>query len=67
VNIKKSIEYALVESGHNNSFVAKKMGMTRQAFSQFKAREYHQMKTIEALAGVFNMPVSEFIKLGEKK
>jgi len=65
LNIKKSIELAMINKGHNNSYVAKKMGMTKPSFSQLKARDNCTMKTIEALASVFDMPVSEFIKLGE--
>ncbi len=67
MNIKKSIELAIAEKGYRSSYVAEQMNMTRQAFSQMKARKYHRMQTIEDLANIFDMPVSEFIKLGEDK
>lgn len=55
----------MIKRGHNNSFIAKKMGMTKPSFSQLKARDNCTTKTIERLASVFGMPVSEFVKLGE--
>ncbi len=65
MNIKQSIDVALAISKHNNSYVAKKMGMSKQSFSQLKARKNLTMKTVDALADVFEMSASEFIKLGE--
>lgn len=65
MNIKKSIDIAIALRETSNTEVAKSLKMTKQAFSQMKARENLTMKTVESLAGAFGMSASEFIHLGE--
>ena len=48
MNIKKSIDVAIAKSEYNNQHIAGELEITKQAFSQMKARNNPSSNTIEA-------------------
>lgn len=65
MDIKQSINIALAKQGEKAPWLADKLGITRQALNQAMNNGSASSKRIEEMAKVFNMPVSEFIALGE--
>lgn len=65
MNIGNSIRIAMVKCGMRQQDVAKKVGVTRTYISGLCNGRKPSQDLIVKLADCFNMPVSEFIKLGE--
>jgi transcriptional regulator with XRE-family HTH domain len=65
MNVGKSIKVALAQKGMSQATLAKRMGLTHTWVSALANKPKASTATVEALAAQFDMPVSEFIKLGE--
>lgn len=67
MDIGKSIRVALAHRNENKSWLAKELGCTPAWVSRLANGDVVPGgKTIEGIAQVFGMTVSEFIALGEK-
>lgn len=67
MDIGKSIRLALAEKNERQPWLADKMGVTRAYVNRMaNGVTVPGGKTIERIAGIFGMTVSEFIALGEK-
>ena len=65
MNIGKSLKIALINNGENQKWLAEKLQMKHQQISNIANGMGGNANTIKKIAGAFDMPVSEFIKLGE--
>lgn len=65
MNLGVSIKVALAKRGMSHKALADEMGMLQSSLSQMIARGSCPTQTLEKLAGVFGMKVSEFLALGE--
>lgn len=65
VNIGKSIKVALAANSKNQKWLAKELNMEVANVSRLANSETTKLATIEDIAAIFNMSVSEFIRLGE--
>lgn len=65
MNIGKSIRVALAQKDMTKTDLAAKLGIHLTGISQFSNRECVKSETIQKLANVFEMKVSEFVALGE--
>jgi len=65
MNIGRSTKIALASSGHTNEWLASQMGVTTSQASRIKGQKSASGLSMESLAKVFDMKVSEFIALGE--
>lgn len=65
MNLKKSIQKAMAETGMRNNECAEALGMRATSFSKLKDRNSMNVKNLDKLAEVFGMSVSKFIALGE--
>lgn len=65
MNIGKSIQIALVNKGWQKKELADKLGVTRSTISNMVKSESCTGKALSNLCEVFEMPVSEFVALGE--
>lgn len=67
MDIGKSIRLSLAEINQRQTWLADKMGVSRAYVNRMaNGVVVPGGKTIEAIAGIFGMTVSEFIALGEK-
>jgi transcriptional regulator with XRE-family HTH domain len=67
MNIGRSIKVACAQKGIKQIELAEILGLTPITVSRMANNKGDALKkeTLESLAGAFNMPVSEFIALGE--
>ena len=66
MDIGKSIKIALIKKGENQKWLGEQLGHnTPQNTSHLVNSKTTKQATIERLAEIFEMPVSEFIALGE--
>lgn len=65
MNVGKSLKVALAKKGITQAELAKRMGFTHTWVSALANKEKASTGTIQALSAQFDMPVSEFIRLGE--
>jgi len=66
MNIGKSIKIALVKKGMEQRKLARKIKLSTVTTSKLaNIKAPCKQKTLEALAKAFDMPVSEFVALGE--
>lgn len=65
MDIGKSIRLALAHKNMSKTVLAQKMGCKLPSVSQLCARSCIKSETIQKLANVFEMKVSEFVALGE--
>ena len=66
MNLSKSIELALINKGIKKSELAVLMNVRRTHVSTWIRSGTMTMSNLVKMCGVFGMPVSEFIALGEK-
>ncbi len=66
MNIGKSIKVALAKKGMRGKDLAKKLGVTQSTVSLMSSRETASGAMLIQLAAVFEMPVSDFVALGEE-
>lgn len=66
MNIGKSIKVALAKNGMRGKELAEKLGVTQSTVSLMTSRETASGSMLKQLADVFEMSVSEFVKLGEE-
>jgi len=66
LNLRKSIKMALAKYDKSTNWLAKKMGVSHQRISNMCKANYNcTMTTAESVARAFDLPLSEFIALGE--
>lgn len=65
MNIGKSIKKAMIDRDMSNKDFAENYGVTESTASSMKKLKNMHMKSVEKLAKVFGLTVSEFIALGE--
>lgn len=65
MNIKKSLKVAMARNDFTAQDVADRMGVSRTRIYSIVSQVSPRNETIERLANVFDMKVSEFISLGE--
>lgn len=65
MDIGKSTKIALVKNGCSQGWLAKELGVSRQRATAIANSKEAGAKTLERLANVFGMSISEFIALGE--
>lgn len=65
MNVGKSVKVAIAKSEKSVGWLATELGVGRVRASVIANSEKASQETIEKLASVFNMKVSEFIALGE--
>ena len=66
MNIGKSIKVACAMSCNTQLWLASEMGVSEQTVTNWvKDRFSPNLKALEQMADLFNMELSEFIKLGE--
>ncbi len=66
MNAGKSIKVAMAKRDITQKDLAERMGVSRQYVSQMISSEQIGIGTINKLADVFGMKVSEFLALGEE-
>lgn len=66
MNLGVSIKVALAKRGMSHKALADEMGVLQSSLSQLINRGSCPSTTIEKLAAIFGMKVSEFIALGEE-
>ena len=65
MDIGKSVKIALAQRGQGQAWLREKLDCDRQQSSYYCRVQRQSSKNIEKLAEVFDLPVSEFIALGE--
>jgi DNA-binding Xre family transcriptional regulator len=65
MDLSKSIRVALALRGKSQKWLAEEYGVSRQWISHVKKAENVNTNTIKTIAEILDMPVSEFIALGE--
>ena len=65
MNVGNSLKIALVRAGMSQQELAKKMQCGTVWVSRLANKKTADLKTIESLAAIFGMKVSEFLALGE--
>lgn len=65
MNLKKSITTALENEGRTSRWLINKLGMHEASYYRMLSLNSTRMATLEILASVFGMKVSEFVALGE--
>jgi len=65
MHIGKSIRMALIKRNRDIDWLAEKMGCSRSNADRMRYSKILGGSTIERLATIFDMKVSEFIELGE--
>lgn len=65
MDLARSIRVAAAIKGCTPTQVAKGVGVSLPQVSQWRSSGLISLRNIEKLADYFEMPVSEFIKLGE--
>ena len=65
MNISKSIKHCLNDTGIMKKKLAEKLGVSVQTISTLMKAEKCGGEMLDKLAKAFDMPVSEFIALGE--
>lgn len=65
MDLSKSIKMAKAIEGKKNNDIAEAIGVKPQQVSTWCTQGRMSHKNLEAVAGFFNMSVSEFVKLGE--
>lgn len=65
MDIAKSIRLALAHKNMSKTALAKALGCKLPSVTQLLARDCVKSDKIQQLADVFEMKVSEFVKLGE--
>ncbi len=66
MNVKKSLRIALAQHDKTPGWLAKKVGVSRQAISKFGATGHSNTRTIEVFCDALGMKASEFIALSEE-
>lgn len=65
MNVGKSIKMALVKAGKKQTWLAERLGISSRQVNKVANAESASGKTIEKMADVFGMKVSDFLALGE--
>ena len=65
MDIGKSTKVALAMKGLKTSWLVEELGVTRQTAWVYTTSKGASAKTITMLADLFDMPVSDFVRLGE--
>jgi len=65
MNVGKSIKIAIVRNDRSTKWLANQMDVSITRVNQMKSQTAVNTSTLERLASVFNMQVSEFVALGE--
>ncbi len=65
MNIGKSIKLVLLDKGMTQRHLAKSMGITEQQMCNICASKTCTGDRLQAIANVFEMPVSELVAKGE--
>lgn len=65
MNVGKSIKMALVKADKKQTWLAKQLGISSRQVNKVANAESASGKTIEKMADVFGMKVSDFLALGE--
>lgn len=65
MNVGRSINMAMAKRDMNRTALARALGTTNQNIHHLINRDKTNTDTLKTLAKVFEMPVSEFIALGE--
>ena len=66
MNVGKSIKMALVKADKKQTWLAKQLGISSRQVNKVANSESASGKTIEKMAWVFGMKVSDFLALGEE-
>lgn len=66
MNIGKSIDIAIAKKGISKRELAKRMGMAPDQVSRLRNKTSCTGDMFDKLSEALNMPISEFIKLGEE-
>lgn len=66
MDVGKSIKLALIDKGWRQVQLAKRMGVRPPAVSQLVGQKSCNGATLQKLADAFGLPVSEFVRLGER-
>ena len=67
MNLSKSLRLAIAKEGIKHKDLADKVGTSSQQVSNWLKSGSIKQSSITKICKVFNMPVSEFIALGEDK
>lgn len=65
MNVGKSIKMALVKVDKKQTWLAEQLGISSRQVNKVANAESASGKTIEKMADVFGMKVSDFLALGE--
>jgi plasmid maintenance system antidote protein VapI len=65
MNSGKSIKIAIVQNDRDSKWLAEQMDVSVSRVNALKSSASCNTETLERLANIFNMTVSEFIALGE--
>ena len=66
MNIGKSIKVALAKKGMKSKDLAKALGVTGPTVSTMTTRPTASGQMLQRLSDAFDMPVSDFVALGEE-
>ena len=66
INVGKSTKIMLAKTEKNSKWLCEQLGVSRTRVSGIINSPSAGTATINKLAGIFSMPVSEFIALGEE-
>jgi len=66
MNVGKSIKMALVKVDKKQTWLAEQLGISSRQVNKVANNESASGKTIEKMAEVFGMKVSDFLALGEE-
>lgn len=67
MDIVKSIRVGLAKRGENQRWLSQSLRISEAAVSNIMtSRKGISLKRLEQIAGLFNVPVSDFIKWGEE-
>lgn len=65
MHLGRSLKVALARSNMKQSELARKLGLSHRWVNKVANQEGGSVQTIDMLAKAFDMPASEFIRLGE--
>lgn len=65
MNIGKSIKVAMAKKGMRGKELAEKLGVTPSSVSIMSSRKTASSTMLNKLCEAFDMPASDFVKLGE--
>ena len=66
MNLSKSLKIACAQNDVYQRDVAKQLGITETNLSLLNEKKFINVNNLRKLADYFNMPISEFIALGEE-